>query len=280
MNWEIEKNAHIGGREEQQDSVATFSAGDGDSHLLVLADGMGGHKGGHLASDIVISIAQKAWEEYQQGEAVKASHRDGPKQFLLHICKQAHHTINDLGHKKNLSPRSTCVLLYINGKKAWWAHLGDSRLYHFRRKKLLLRTKDHSVVQMLVDLGRISDAEMATHPDQSRLLKGLGGDSAIKPDFGQASVRPGDSFVLCSDGFWEHIVPNKIAKILLCTDFPLKTRVKQLVKDVLEDGGIKGDNISVAVAHLEGKNRLNIRNYAALGFVIMVILGLGVWYYF
>lgn len=268
--WEIEQNDHIGGREEQQDHVATFSAGN--THLLIVADGLGGHKGGRLASQIVIKLAEKTWDKYQQGKMVKK-----PKHFLQRICELAHQEIKELGKQARRSPRSTCVLLYIRGKKAWWAHIGDSRLYHFRGRKLLLRTRDHSIVQMLADLGQISEAEMANHPDQGRLLKTLGGKKAIEPDFGQTSVRYGDSFVLCSDGFWEHIVADKIPQRLLQTDFPIKTRVKQLVKDVLDAGGIEGDNIAVAVAHLEGKNRFN--TYLTLGFFITTILGLGVWYY-
>jgi serine/threonine protein phosphatase PrpC len=102
--------------------------------------------------------------------------------------------------------------LYIEDNQAWWAHVGDSRLYHFNRKKLLSRTKDHSIVQLLVDLERISEEEMATHPDQGRLLKGLGGDEPIKPDFGQATLHAGDSLLLCSDGFWEQISPQKNAE--------------------------------------------------------------------
>jgi len=173
-------------------------------------------------------------------------------------------------------------LLYIHGKYAWWAHIGDSRLYHFRKRKLLQRTRDHSVVQLLVDLGRVKEKEMAEHPDQSRLLKGLGGKEPPKPDFGQASLCPGDSFVLCSDGFWEHVSPSAMLKRLLRTDVSLRMRVKRLVKDALEDGGIEGDNIAVAVAQLKGKKTtLNIWVYvAALGLIVAAILGGGVCYYF
>jgi hypothetical protein len=145
--WEIAKADHIGGRDEQQDKVATFSAPNGETHLLVVADGMGGHKGGNFASQIVIKCTQFMWDKSQQSKVV------APQKFLQHICSLAHHKINQFGKKYGLSPGSTCVLLYIRGKQAWWAHIGDSRLYHFRYKKLRHRTRDHSVVQLLADLG-------------------------------------------------------------------------------------------------------------------------------
>ncbi len=274
MNWEIAQVAHIGGRDEQQDTLMTFSTPNGKTHLLIVADGMGGHKGGSLASQMVIKVAQRAWKKYQQGqEAVN------PHKFLRYICELAHRNINRLGRKHHLSPHSTCVLLYIHGKQAWWAHLGDSRLYHFRRHKLLQRTKDHSVVQLLADLGRITEKQMATHPDQGRLLRGLGGEEPIKPDFGQTSVCSGDSFVLCSDGFWEYVLASQIPKRLLLTDFPLKKRVKRLVKDALDAGGAVGDNIAIATAHLKRKKRFYNSDYFLLTLIIMAFLGWGIWYY-
>lgn len=267
MSWEIEKNVHVGGREEQEDSVATFSKGN--RHLLVVADGMGGHSGGCFASKSVIAVAKSVWE--QEGEVVKNATK-----FLQRICELAHESINDYGKKYNRFPHSTCVLLYIDGKQAWWAHLGDSRLYHFRGGKLLRRTRDHSVVQLLVDLGRVKEEDMGKHPDQSHLFKGLGGKELSKPDFGKAWVRSGDSFVLCSDGFWEQVSASTMSKILSRSDVDLRTRVECLVKEALEAGGIEGDNIGVAVAHLKGKSYIWI--YVA--FIITVIFGGGVWYCF
>jgi len=234
MNWEIAKTDHIGGRNEQQDSIATFSTDNGKVHLLVVADGMGGHQGGNMASQIVIQTAQLFWKKHQQNPIME------PHQFLQQICEKAHLDINLLGKKHDISPRSTCILLYIHDQKVWWAYVGDSRLYHFRGKKLLFRTRDHSVVQLLADLGRIKEEEMATHPDQSRLLKGLGGDDPVKPDFGQTSVLFGDTFVLCSDGFWEQVSFQKMSERLLQTDIPLKSELRFWLKTLWMLGVKKG----------------------------------------
>jgi serine/threonine protein phosphatase PrpC len=245
MNWEIAYNNHIGGREEQQDRIATFSTADNQQHLLVAADGMGGHQGGSLASEMVIKTAELAWQQFTD--------EDIP-QFLQNIIEQAHENINNIGKKYNISPRSTCVLAYIKDQYIWWAHLGDSRLYHFRGTKLLKRTKDHSIVQLLHDLGRIKEEQMATHPDQGSLLKGLGGeDEDIQADFGEAKLHPGDSIVLCTDGFWEHITTEQLATSLQQTKKPLKPRIQQLVTDALKNGGAEGDNISIIVAQSQKK---------------------------
>jgi PPM family protein phosphatase len=275
MKWYLEKAEHIGGRNEQQDNVAIFSTDNGKTHLLVVADGMGGHQGGRLASQTVIKSAQQAFEKYQSGQKITS-----PPKFLQYICELAHDNINQLEKQYGFSPHSTCVLLYIHNQKAWWAHVGDSRLYHFRHKKLLLRTKDQSVVQLFVDLGRITEEEMATHPDQGRLLSGLGGKEPVKPEFDQAIVRPGDSFVLCSDGFWEHVSPPKMINSLLQKNFSLKRRVNKLIKEALDAGGAQGDNIALVVAQLKGKNILNIIIYTLLMLIVIATGGIFHWLYY
>ncbi|MCK5719774.1 MAG: serine/threonine-protein phosphatase [Thiomargarita sp.] len=279
MKWEIETINHIGGRHEQQDRVANFSSSDGKRHLLVVADGMGGYDGGSLASQIVVESAQSVWNDYQ-----KSSLPYTPKSLLQYICEVANDKIIEAGTKYNISPRSTCVLLYIKDNKVWWAYVGDSRLYHFRGKQLLWRTRDHSVVQLLADLGDIKEEEMADHPDQGRLLKGLGSKKgSIQPDFGKATVCSGDSLVLCSDGFWEYVVPKKMSEKLPKNNLPLKQKVYALLNETLEAGAIKGDNITIAVAQLSCKlsckNNANTLWKSLILFIVSVSLTSGLWYF-
>ncbi|MEQ8695241.1 MAG: protein phosphatase 2C domain-containing protein, partial [Bauldia litoralis] len=176
MKIETAYTAHPGGRDEQQDAVAVLERPDGGECLVVLADGMGGHAGGSLASRTVVETAERVWaDDGAPGD---------PRGLLAHICQSAHEAINQAGEDQNLSPRSTCVLLHLRGGMAHWAHVGDSRLYRFRDGAQLGRTRDHSVVQMLLDMGKISEEEMGTHPDQNRLTQSLGGDTDPEPDFG------------------------------------------------------------------------------------------------
>ncbi|SEH07858.1 PP2C family protein-serine/threonine phosphatase [Candidatus Venteria ishoeyi] len=202
------KQAHQAGREEQQDAVDCFYTEDKQRFLLVVADGMGGHKGGRLASAAVLETASEVWMESLQGMP------NDPQAVLQDLCERAHKRINQVGKMHDLSPRSTVVLLYVDKDYAWWAHVGDSRLYHFRHEKLLFRTKDHSVVQMLVGLEQISEAEMANHPDQGRLLRWLGGEQFKGAEFGESALIPGDCFVLCSDGLWEYVDTDKMVYFL------------------------------------------------------------------
>ena len=130
------------------------------------------------------------------------------------IVREGHEAINRAGAEKGLTPRSTCALLFVRNSQAYWAHVGDSRIYRLRDSHLTRLTRDHSVVQMLVDLGKVSEEEMGTHPDQNRLTQSLGGEAAPMPDFGSDGVQPHDAFLICSDGLWEMIPQPEMVSAL------------------------------------------------------------------
>ncbi len=233
---------HLGGRDEQQDAVAVFQRPDGDECLVVLADGMGGHAGGSLASRTVVETAERVWRDTEPGAE--------PRDLLARVCQAAHEAINAAGEKQNLSPRSTCVLLHLRDGAATWAHVGDSRLYRFRDGALLGRTRDHSVVQMLLDMGKITEEEMGTHPDQNRLTQSLGGDTDPEPDFGSDEARSGDSYVLCSDGLWEMVKPDEMAAALGEKGFDKQPEAMAAL--AFERAGKHSDNISLALVRVDG----------------------------
>ncbi|MGE0735288.1 MAG: protein phosphatase 2C domain-containing protein [Alphaproteobacteria bacterium] len=239
MNWEAAKADHIGGRQEQQDRAEILAARDGTDTLIVVADGMGGHAGGALASEAVVQAARKVWHRH----TLQAM---SPADLLAAAIKEAHDGINAAGKGKNISPRSTCALLYLNGKQAHWAFVGDSRLYRFRAGELLERTRDHSVVQMLVDLGKIREDQMGKHPDQNRLTQSLGGEAAPEPEFGSAEARTEDGFILCTDGLWETVTTAEMGQALRAHS--LGKAAKALVAAAAERGGKTGDNVTVTLA--------------------------------
>lgn len=241
MAWEIAKADHIGGREEQQDRVEALRSKDGGVCLAILADGMGGHSGGELAAEAVVETARRLW----QAETLPLS---DPPAFLERVCKAAHARINEIAAETGLSPRSTCVMLYGSGDEIAWVSVGDSRLYRFRDGKLQERTRDQSVVQMLLDMGKITEDEMATHPDQNRLLQSLGGDKEPVLQMGTAAVEPEDGFLLCSDGLWETIEPEEMAKGLAASS--LTTAAGILANRAAQRGGAEGDNIALALGRL------------------------------
>lgn len=256
MIWQTAKAEAIGGRKEQQDRVEIFEARDGSERLLVLADGMGGHSGGELAAEQVIKTATELWRKH----ILKPSPAD---ELLRDVIQIAHERINAEGKKKDLSPRSTAVLLHVTDHQAAWAHVGDSRLYRFRGGELLGRSLDHSVVQMLVDMGKVDETEMATHPDQNRLTQSLGGEADPEPELENAEVEIGDGFVLCSDGLWEQVTADEMIESLGAD--ALTVEAKRLAKLAEERGGPEGDNVTVAMARADGQEKEKRRGGGLFG---------------
>ncbi len=241
MTWRIACADDIGGRAEQQDRVAIFQ--DGDVALIVLADGLGGHAGGGQAAGAAVDAARDVWR--------RQAHPAGdPKRLLSEVCDAAHGSINALRGAALGDPRSTFVVLYVDDRTAAWAHIGDSRLYHFGGLDLKSRTRDHSMVQLLVDMDEAREDEMATHPDQSQLLQSLGGDDTPTPDFAFHPLAAGDGFVLASDGLWETVDRGEMARALAEAD--LAVAAQQLVDRAVRRSGSGGDNVSVALARYDG----------------------------
>jgi len=227
----------IGGRAEQQDCLDKLSLQGDDTHLVIVADGMGGHRDGALAARTVIDTAR-----LHQDTDVHAD----PRAFLNSLCLNSHQAINDLNDDDERSPGSTCILLYVNGPEAYWAHVGDSRLYHFRNGGLLSRTQDHSMAQLMVEQGRLREEEIAGNALQNQLYMRLGGAKTPQPDFGAAEIEDGDILLLCSDGFWAHITPDEVLSTLADLP-PEEDGAAHLVAIARERGGRDGDNISLAL---------------------------------
>ena len=229
---------HIGGRSEQQDRVARFARRDGGSHLLVVADGMGGHEGGALAAEAVVEVAERLWVECD------GMPRD-PRVFLDMLCNRAHHRIRELGARLGAMPMSTVAALFVTPERAWWVHVGDSRVYGVCGGSLLFCTEDHTLVHNLVRTGKLDEAGRNAHPERHKLLRGLGAEGELRPTHGQMRMRPGLGFLLCTDGFWS-LVPNEDIVRWITDDesvVPCADRVEQ----VAAEGGPDADNIAVAV---------------------------------
>lgn len=248
IRWQLAYAQHIGGREDQQDRVAILREPEERATLLVLADGMGGHRDGALAAQAVIDVADSHWQQYLADQLPV-----DPDFWLSTLLKDAHQEINRIDQEHYRHPGSACILLWLERQQAVWLHVGDCRLYHFRQGHLLHRTRDHSVVQMLVDLDEVSEEEMANHVDQGRLLASLGGDHLPRFKPRQERVQPSDGFLLCSDGLWETILVDEMIQALASTDLEMAAR--QLVTTAVERGGVQGDNVSVAMARVVNTHR-------------------------
>ena len=237
MPWQFSIASDIGGRSEQQDRIDTLSSKSGDSHLVIVADGMGGHRDGALAAQTVIETAKHRFNGGSMPD---------PHAFLEDLCLESHQSISSLGGDKQRAPGSTCVLLYLNGPEAYWAHVGDSRMYHFRSGELLNRTRDHSVAQLMVTQGQLSEAELETNALQNQLYMCLGGNNTPVPELGASVVGDSEFFMLCSDGFWAKVSPEEVVECL--REHPIEEDgARRLVDMARERGGSDGDNISLAL---------------------------------
>jgi serine/threonine protein phosphatase PrpC len=230
-----------GPRGEQQDAALALTSAELGTSLLLVSDGVGGNSGGRMASQTVMELARKLWEE-RKGDL------SDPYADLGLLCRVAHDKINEEGKKRGINPRATVVALYLTPTQAHWVHSGDSRLYHFRKGQLVERTEDHSLLQVMLEQGMVHEHEMGQHPDQGRLLQSLGGDEYKDPARARAAIDADDSFLLCTDGFWERTPVEEMAALLQATAPSAQQQLSAAVETAVKRNGSNGDNVTVAVA--------------------------------
>lgn len=233
--WERGAASHLGGRHEQQDRWGFFQPHGQEGLLAIVADGMGGHLEGALGAQIAIDIARNFILN------PPASLGTEPSAALNQLCNQIHEVINS----RSETARSTLVMVWLAPAKAYWLNIGDSRLYHFRDGHRLMRTRDHSVVQLLTDLGEIQESEMGTHPAQNRLYRCLGGEELPRFDQGDLAIQAGDLLALCSDGVWEHITENEFWTATL--EHGPAAAAHWLVDTAVQRGGADADNATLVL---------------------------------
>ena len=196
MEFSIFQETRRGGRKVNQDRVGYIYTRE--ALFVVVADGMGGHVGGEIAAHIAVRLLLERFQ--QEAKPVLQS----PVLFLQNAFKAVHTALGEYAQRFRLvdSPRTTCVACVIQDDAAFWAHAGDSRLYHIRRDILQARTRDHSKVQYLLDNGVITPAEAEHHPDRNKVFSCLGGAFEPTLDFSpRVPLQSGDVLVLCTDGF-------------------------------------------------------------------------------
>jgi len=253
----------IGGRDEQQDSCKIFHKTY--STFIVLGDGMGGHKGGAVASKTLIYHSKLAY-------TLEAGHIVNPEKFFKSIIDNTMRALEAYRTENiDTDPQTTCVLVLIQDNNVYSMHIGDSRVYVLDDNKYHWRTKDHSVVQMLLNLGEITEDEMATHPDQNKLLKSLNSKKSVDGTFKITPLPYGRSMVLvCSDGFWEYISIEEMRRYGFGMD--IDKALSQMVSLAKQRGGVDGDNISIAVSLQETKKRIKL--ISTIGLSLFIILSL------
>ena len=225
-----------GGRPYNEDSCRTVS---GQKELcLVVADGLGGHGGGELASSTAADRICRSWNGHPDALA------------LVERIQQASKAVLEM-QTPTCAMKTTAVVLEIENDKAVWAHVGDSRLYHFYNGKIVHQTRDHSVAQMSVLLGDITPDQIRFHPDRSRVLRALGQEGRLKVDSKEQTLEKGrHAFLLCTDGFWEYVFENEMEADLRRAENPdiwLKLMRERLTERIPADN----DNNTAAAVWLQ-----------------------------
>ena len=237
-----QKSAHVsllGDRKDNQDRVATVEA-DGAT-LLIVVDGMGGHESGAHAAEVSVASIKKAFlaQTYPVFD---------PQGFLHHAIGQAHAAVVALGGDLSLEtrPRATCALCLVQDGAAYWAHVGDSRIYLLRKGAVKEHSRDHSYVEVLLYEGRIQSEQLATHPMRNYVERCLGGDSEMPrvSVSGRKVLQDKDCVLACSDGFWAPLSAEQIAGITIATGH-FDGNLKSLAQMAAKAASPHSDNTSV-----------------------------------
>ena len=220
-------------REGNEDS------GYAGQHLLAVADGMGGYAGGEVASSIAISSIRRLDTEHPRSDEMAERLQQAVEQANASLSRR----IMEEPQLENMGTTLTAMLW--SSSRVALIHIGDSRAYLLRGPRFEQITHDHTLVQTLVDEGKITEEEVATHPQRSLILRALDGKSPVDPDVSISEAKVGDRYLLCSDGL-SGVVSKKTIHETLATGADPRTAAKKLIELAIRGGG--PDNITAVVA--------------------------------
>ena len=237
----------IGDREENQDRVQVI-VGE-HATLLIALDGMGGHADGAKAAQLAIETVRDAFK--------RVTHPVFDPIGFLHLAiGRAHVNLVTLGARLSLEsrPRATCAMCLVQDDAAFFAHVGDSRIYHLRNGTVRERTRDHSHVELLLQEGVITEEEIAAHPMRNFVECCLGGDAWL-PGMTitrQKPLDPGDVLLVCTDGLWSGLGDDQIGKLASGNE-ALAVTLRRMGEQAVRACGPYSDNTSGAALRYLGK---------------------------
>lgn len=231
-------------RSNNQDFINKYDNKSGIT-LIILADGMGGHRAGNIASEMTVTDLGKQWVNTDFTEL------DPIKDWLFEAIETENQRIYELGQSEDYKGMGTTVeAVALIGNTALYAHIGDSRIGLVRDGVYALLTSDHSLVNELVKAGQITEEEAAVHPQKNIITQSIGQASPLAPDLGVTELETGDYLVVNSDGLTNMISNPEIVEILN-RDISLDEKNQALIDLANLRGGL--DNITVALVHNESE---------------------------
>jgi len=232
-------------REQNEDAYAL----EPEAGLFVVSDGMGGHRGGQLASQIVVQDLLPVLEVSLA--RLRRGHPRTIRKLLQRHVSQQSREVHMEGHSESgyKDMGATVVLAFFHRGRAYIANLGDSRAYRFRRGRLRQLSQDHSLVAELVEQGHITPHEAETHEQGNVITRYIGMEKRAQPFVCSFSLRPGDRILLCTDGLTDMVQETVIAQVL-GANADCQTACDQLVGLANEHGGF--DNTTALLTHWHG----------------------------
>lgn len=247
-------------REQNEDSLIVRPP------LFVVADGMGGHAAGEVASEIAVSTIGELAPDHADAEALGRAVEEANRDIInAAIAGQG---------REGMGTTVTAAILERN--RLVIAQVGDSRAYLLHNGELTQLTRDHSLMANMIEAGQITPEEARFHPNRSVITRALGNDPDTVPDLYEINVEDGDRLLLCSDGLYSMLDDNEIAAVMRRISDPQRCAT-MLVNGAIAAGG--HDNITVIVADAEGlahqkRRRVAIRTKISIAFVLLLLVGI------
>jgi len=237
MQIEYAKVSALGDRQDNQDRAAVVVSEN--AALMLVFDGMGGHSDGARAAETGLKVIQDLF----MGSDMPIF---DPQGFLYMALSRAHDEVVGLGEDVavDFRPRATCAVCLVQEGGAFWAHIGDSRIYQVRDGEVLMRSRDHSHVEVLIQEGAITEEEAQDHPMRNFVECCIGGDAPV-PDMSitsQMRLEHGDVLLACSDGLWSGLSDDDMAEIARPGEDNLVDNLKDLSLKALSVNSPYSDN--------------------------------------
>lgn len=231
MGYSHKAYSRTGNRDKNEDSYCVFT---GERVLCAaLADGMGGFRGGEIASETVI----QAFEQALERDVMTL-----PVNIILYANDMILQRQKELGNKM----KTTAAVVRIDDTWAHIAHVGDSRVYAFKDAKVVFQTLDHTAAQMSVEVGEITPQEIRSHPDRCVLTKALGSSDELRPSLTQLPKDSFDCILMCTDGFWGSVTEKDMCNCLSQSRSPQQWL--ELMQEIRDKNILNDDDNNTAIA--------------------------------
>lgn len=242
MRFSVYQISRKGGREKNEDRMGYCYTRD--SGLFALADGMGGHPEGEVASQLALQTMAALYQRDAKPQLAD------PTRFLQDAIMAGHHQLLRYASERGMmdTPRTTIVACIMQGNTAYWAHCGDSRLYFVRGEKLIARTRDHSYSELQNTLSSVVPPNDTCNRNVLFTCLGSPGKPVVDTA-GPLLLQEGDRIMLCSDGLWGTVEDEEITRNLATRT--ISDAVPELVELALRNGGARCDNVTVLAMEWE-----------------------------